>query len=424
MRKVYISIITIFLSLFTVYAVAQAQNATVDQIKEKIGSHALTIQQLEQEINKYRDELSKTSTQAKTLQNTVNSLDLNSKKLGKDLQVTETKIDATGLTIEQLSLTITEKEWNILKNKQALAETIKKINESDANSLLETMLIYPDITYLSNELANISKFQQSVRDKLSQLQALKKNLEEDKNLTEKEKKGLEQLKGQLADQKQVVEINKNEKAKVLTQTKSQEAEYKKIVAEKEALKKAFEKEMQEYESRLKIAIDPGSVPGAKAGVLAWPVDNPRVTQSFGHTAFSKTVSVYNGSGHNGIDLGMPIGTAVKSAGIGEVVASGDTDTVCPRASYGKWVLVKHTNGLSTLYAHLSIIKGSAGQAVESGGIIGYSGNTGYSTGPHLHFTVYASQGVQVVNRPSQACGGTYTMPVADLKAYLNPLSYL
>ncbi|MDQ3014888.1 MAG: M23 family metallopeptidase, partial [bacterium] len=132
----------------------------------------------------------------------------------------------------------------------------------------------------------------------------------------------------------------------------------------------------------------------------------------------------NGSGHNGIDLGVPIGTAIKSAGVGEVVASGDTDTVCPRASYGKWVLIKHSNGLSTLYAHLSLIKVSAGQAVESGSIIGYSGNTGYSTGPHLHFTVYASQGVQVVNRPSQACGGTYTMPVADLKAYLNPLSYL
>nr|MDQ3014588.1 hypothetical protein [bacterium] len=273
MRKVYISIITIFISVFTVFGLAQAQNATVDQIKEKIGSHALTIQQLEQEINKYREELNKTSTQAKTLQSTVNSLDINSKKLGKDLQVTETKIDATGLTIEQLSHTITDKEWHIIKNKQALAETIKKINESDANSLLETMLIYPDITYLSNELANISKFQQSVRDELSQLQALKRNLEEDKNLTEKEKQELEALKNQLADQKQVVEINKNEKAKVLTQTKSQEAGYKKIVAEKEALKKAFEKEMQAYESQLKIAIDPKSVPGAKAGVLAWPVDN-------------------------------------------------------------------------------------------------------------------------------------------------------
>jgi murein DD-endopeptidase MepM/ murein hydrolase activator NlpD len=87
-------------------------------------------------------------------------------------------------------------------------------------------------------------------------------------------------------------------------------------------------------------------------------------------------------------------------------------------------MVKHTNGLSTLYAHLSVIKVSPGQQVTTGETLGYSGNTGYSTGPHLHFTVYASQGVKIMSRKSAACGGTYTMPIADLKAYLNPMSFL
>ncbi len=103
---------------------------------------------------------------------------------------------------------------------------------------------------------------------------------------------------------------------------------------------------------------------------------------------------------------------------------GDTDLVCRGASYGKWILVEHPNGLSTLYAHLSLIKVSTGQQVLLGEIIGYSGNTGYSTGPHLHFTVYATQGVQIAQRKSAVCGGSYTMPIADLKAYLNPMSYL
>ena len=102
----------------------------------------------------------------------------------------------------------------------------------------------------------------------------------------------------------------------------------------------------------------------------------------------------------------------------------NTDLVRGCYSYGKWIMLKHANGLSTLYAHLSLQSVSVGQQVATGQILGYSGNTGYTTGPHLHFTVYASSGVQILNRRSSVCGATYTMPIADLKAYLNPLLYL
>jgi murein DD-endopeptidase MepM/ murein hydrolase activator NlpD len=77
-----------------------------------------------------------------------------------------------------------------------------------------------------------------------------------------------------------------------------------------------------------------------------------------------------------------------------------------------------------VYAHLSLIKATAGQQVTTGDLIGYSGATGYVTGPHLHFGVFASQGVRVVNLKSKVCAGTYTVPVADYKAYINPMLYL
>jgi murein DD-endopeptidase MepM/ murein hydrolase activator NlpD len=104
--------------------------------------------------------------------------------------------------------------------------------------------------------------------------------------------------------------------------------------------------------------------------------------------------------------------------------TGNTGTVRTCYSYGKWVLIQHPNGLSTLYAHLSLQSVSEGQSVSTGQIIGYSGNTGYTTGPHLHFGVYASQGIEVVKLTnSRNCRGV-RLPVADFKAYLNPLSYL
>ena len=88
-----------------------------------------------------------------------------------------------------------------------------------------------------------------------------------------------------------------------------------------------------------------------------------------------------------------------------------------------WVLVRHGNGLTTLYAHLSSISVSKGQSVLTGQLLGHSGNTGYATGPHLHFTVYASDAVQFKQYTCRS-GPTVTVPISAYSAYLNPMDYL
>lgn len=85
--------------------------------------------------------------------------------------------------------------------------------------------------------------------------------------------------------------------------------------------------------------------------------------------------------HEGIDIAVPIGTTVKAAECGVVVFAGNN------GSYGKFVRVDHGNGVMTAYAHLDSISVSVGQAVNSDTEIAKSGNTGRSTGPHLHFEV-------------------------------------
>jgi murein DD-endopeptidase MepM/ murein hydrolase activator NlpD len=151
-----------------------------------------------------------------------------------------------------------------------------------------------------------------------------------------------------------------------------------------------------------------------------------LTQYFGSTDFARS-GAYNGSDHNGIDFGVSTGTRVISALAGTVTATGNTDLVRGCYSYGKWVLIKHANGLSTLYAHLSVISVSQGQVLETGDSIGFSGATGYATGPHLHFTVYASDGVRLVKmgdiKAKTSCAAA-VIPVAPTDAYLNPMQYL
>jgi len=210
-----------------------------------------------------------------------------------------------------------------------------------------------------------------------------------------------------------------------------------MLKDREKRSRALEEEIFAIEEKIRITIDPASLPPKKPGVLASPLPDIStqscwdggesakncVTQYFGNTPFAIS-GAYNGKGHNGIDFRASFGTPVRAALSGVVEAVGDTDLECKGVSYGKWVLVKHGNNLSTAYAHLSTVNVSPGQGVARSDLIGYSGSTGYATGPHLHFTVFATQGVQVQKVKSKVCGTYMTVPISALNAYLNPLDYL
>jgi murein DD-endopeptidase MepM/ murein hydrolase activator NlpD len=108
-----------------------------------------------------------------------------------------------------------------------------------------------------------------------------------------------------------------------------------------------------------------------SGQLSWPVSGP-VTSGFG---------VRWGRMHEGIDIAVGQGTPVHAAAAGTVIYAGWMD------GYGNLVVVDHGNGLSTAYGHNSTLASSVGEAVTAGQVIAYSGSTGHSTGPHVHFEV-------------------------------------
>jgi murein DD-endopeptidase MepM/ murein hydrolase activator NlpD len=103
--------------------------------------------------------------------------------------------------------------------------------------------------------------------------------------------------------------------------------------------------------------------------LIWPLSGP-VTSGFGYRW---------GRMHQGIDIGVPIGTPIHAAKAGTVIFAGTM------SGYGYVVIIDHGGSFSTLYAHQSRLASSQGEQVAQGQVIGYSGNTGHSTGPHLHF---------------------------------------
>lgn len=89
-------------------------------------------------------------------------------------------------------------------------------------------------------------------------------------------------------------------------------------------------------------------------------------------------------GHNGVDIGAPVGTPIYASAAGQVIISASGGW---NGGYGNYVVVKHANGTQTLYAHNSSNAVSVGQSVTQGQVIGYVGQTGRATGPHIHFEI-------------------------------------
>ena len=99
----------------------------------------------------------------------------------------------------------------------------------------------------------------------------------------------------------------------------------------------------------------------------------------------------HGPGHRGIDIGAPTGTPIYASAAGRVLAIKTGCKVGQRrcgGGYGNLVIVEHPNGTKTLSAHMSKLSTKMGASVAQGEIIGYVGNTGKSTGPHIHFEVF------------------------------------
>lgn len=421
-RTAKIICVLITVAFFFTLPLFSARADLVEDLKSKIDERNKVIADLEQEIAEYQTQVEKTGAQAKTLKNAINTLELTRKKLSAEISVIQNKISSTNLTIRQLDSEIADSEATIKRTLAGIAMTIRNTDIEESNSFIETLLNYQKISTFLDRVESLENLNQGLKTALAEVQEAKKALEAKNAAARGKRRELQSLAGDLTDKKKVAEYNKARTTKVLTDTKNKQSNYQKLLDERIARKNAFERELLQYESELKFAIDPTSLPSVGSGVLKWPLSKVKITQEFGDTAFART-GAYKGQGHNGVDFAAAIGTPIKAALEGEIKGVGDTDRVCPGASYGKWVLIEHSNGLSTLYAHFSVVKVTTGQHVDTGEVIGFSGETGYATGPHLHFTVYATEGVRIMTRKSSVCQGSYTMPIASLNAYLNPMSY-
>ncbi len=414
----------LFLSLY--FSTNNSEAAKIDDLRINAEMKASEIKILEDEIKKLDNDLKATNAESKSLSGTIQTLEKTSKKLSTDIVATQKKVVLSELTLEELTLDIASKNLRIKNLRDGMGEILRERREEDDRDFFEELISPNNVSDFWDSLARLSTLENSMHDRTVEIGNAKAVVVTKKEAESNERSKLVNLKGQLSDKKTIAENNKKTNAKLLIETKNKESTYKKLLAGKQAKFSAVERELANIEAQIKFELDPSTFPPSKKGTLSWPLKDIFVTQKFGNTEFSRTSAgaIYNGKGHNGVDFRASIGTAVTTASPGVVLGTGNTDSVCSGASYGKWILVGHPNGLTSLYAHLSLIKVSQGQKVSEGALLGYSGETGYAFGPHLHFSLFVSPGVRITSLKSKVRGcGTYTLPLAAYSSYLDPLGY-
>lgn len=396
-----------------------SQGASVEDLRAHIQERNDQIQKLEAEIAGYQKALGQTARESRTLGGEIQRLNTQIKKLNADIRLAEERIAATQLEIAGLGVEINDKEARIKRQKESIASILKIVYQTDATPLAELMLMHPKLSDFFADIANAETLGSSIRAHVAELQNIKTVLQEEKTSQEEKKASLQGLQNSLQDSRRIHEGGKQEREHLLMVTKSKELAYQMLLTDREQKRRAMLDEIQRTEDELRKLIDPRALPAARSGVLSWPIKGAvLLTQSFGSTPDSKIL--YNGKPHNGIDLKASVGTPIYSAGPGVVRTTGDTDAFPGCLSYGKWVLIDHPNNLSTLYAHLSLIKVGAGDTVTTDSLLGYSGSTGYATGPHLHFTVYDSHTVELKSSSTPGSG----CKLLPFGGYVNPLAYL
>jgi murein DD-endopeptidase MepM/ murein hydrolase activator NlpD len=416
-------------TLLLVSSTVSAQVSEIDRLQNEINQRSNRLSEIDAEIAKFEAELAVVGGEKKTLQSAINRLELERKKVNADISRTETLISSTDLEINKLVLEISKTQTDMDGTKDAISAIIRQEYQSGDTTLIEMMLGNERLSQFWNKLDAHQSIRETLAVKVSELDSYQEILTGKRSTNESKRSELSSLKTQYAGQNEVLVNNKNEQAKLLEVTKNEEQTYQQLLAAKQQAKEDIQREMREFESKLQFVLNPSTVPTAGSAVFSWPLANVVITQFFGGTEFAaRNAAAYGGRAyHPGVDMGAPSGTAIMAPLSGTVRATGNTDAVPGCYSWGKWTLIDHANGLSTLYAHQSAINVSPGQSVSTGEVIGYVGSTGFSTGPHLHFTVYAKEGVSVRKfneiKTVTSCGPAST-PVAATDAYIDPMLYL
>lgn len=350
----------------------------VNEIKEnnsKIKEAEKKQEEVGEKINEANKQIQALTTQINQYQNQIKELDTELSDLEDSISETEEKLE--------------EAEKKYEEQQEILQARIVAQYEAGETTYLDVILGGGSLWDMVSNWYVVSEIADKDNELLEQIETNKNEIEEAKNSLETSKTQVENLKNskeetaealkdsQAQKEKQVSELNEEDKA-LQEEIDKLNAENEKATQEEESLRRQYQAQIDQLNNG---PVTPSN--GAEtvdlggSGIFQRPVASGTITATMYYSS-----GVYHGA----LDYGVPVGTTVYAAGDGVVLSAGWRD-----GGLGYCVVIQHANGLRTYYGHGNgTFYVSAGATVAKGQPIMLSGNTGNSSGPHLHFEVRVS----------------------------------
>ena len=358
-----------------------------EKIQSEINAAEAKIKNLNAEKAETQEYVDALMAKVSLLQDKIDKLDAEKKALQNEINAIEAKIEKTEAEIEEAQNEIDKKQAEFDEVYSQYCQRLRAMYISGNVTTLEILLESGDMSAVltraemvksvseqdSETLDTLMKKMQEIEQKRQELELKKQELQQDKENLDAQKVELQKSIDDISASKSELDSEVSKCNAAIAKLNSQTAEIQETIS-------ANKEEQKQIDSEIRAAIAAASknkgsdnyVQGT--GQLAYPTSSRTISAGY--------PNYRNGSYHGGVDFRCPTGTEVHAADSGTVIIAKSLTY-----SYGKYIVIDHGNGLSTLYAHNSSLLVSVGQTVTKGQLIAYSGSTGNSTGPHCHFEV-------------------------------------
>ena len=344
--------------------------ADVNDLKDEAGDLADQRKELESQLDALADDKSE-ALKRKDL------LDQQITNLSSQIRNVEAQISTYETLITQTEAELAEAQEKEEAQYELFCSRVRDMEKRGTVSYWSVLFRATSFTDLLGRLDIINEIMDADQAVIDELKALQEEIETKKTELETSKKESEAAKADLVTKKNDLDVQRTKANQLVQEIESNESEYQSTLDAIEAEEESIQKKIVQLSQQL--AAQNGSSSSAALGGYIWPVSSRRITSPFGNR---NTGIAGASTNHKGVDIGGVYYTSrVHAAKAGTVIISTYS------SSYGNYVVVSHGSGNTTLYAHMSSRSVSVGDYVNQGDVLGITGSTGISSGPHLHFEI-------------------------------------
>ncbi len=390
-RKLFLATsIGLFFILGQVIVPVLAASDDVGALNQEKLQKQKEIERLEKSIEEYKKKISQKRLEAVSLSNQLSILDNTRAQIELDVQATEDKLDIIGIETKTLEASIAQKEDVLTREKAMIGELLRSVYYLSDKSYLEIAASEESFSEAYNNIQYTRKVQKDLGDNVRAVRGIKEDLEEKKEQVKQQEDLYTEVAKELEEKQAQLQSQADAKQQLLAQTQSSELTYKTLLSQLKSQYQQIENEISGIERKIRTKLEEqdklSQIDDSQGAVLSWPTQSRYITARF-HDPSYPFRNVFE---HSGIDIRAAQGTPLHAAASGYIARA----KYCGVSSCYSYVLIVHSDGVSSVYGHLSGINVKEDQFVTRGDIIGYSGGTPgtagagpFVTGPHLHFEV-------------------------------------